>query len=454
MVRFSGYDDVIMRVYEHRQEQVFKYWDDLSDRDKKHLLDELKDVDLALMERLYAASGKHHEHLQFEPPLLVPLPETDEQKEERAMAINEGRESIKNGHVAAFIVAGGQASRLGYNSSKGIFPIGQVSGKSLFQLHGEKILASSRKYGAEIPWLIMTSVHNHDETSDYFKKMDFFGLDEKDIFIFPQNMIPSLDSNGKLVLETPWSLFKNPDGHGGSFKAMSSSGALMKIKERDIRIISYFQVDNPLVKIIDPEFIGYHILFMAEASSKAIPKAYPEEKVGVFVKFSDGKTGVVEYSDLPPEKITARAQDGSLLYSAGNIAVHLFNLDFIERLTSGESAALPFHTARKTLSAHEGEIDGFKFEKFIFDALPMAEHTVVMETRREDEFAPVKNASGPDSPETSQKLMSELHRKWLLSRGIGIPEKVSVVEISPLTALEAEDIPHDIAIPNTQEVEL
>ena len=454
MIQFSGYDDVITRIYEHKQDQVFKYWDDLSKQNKKRLLDELKDVDLSLMEKLHADSGKQHENLQFGPPILIPIPKTDEQKEKRAIAISKGSKFIKKGHIAAFVVAGGQASRLGYNGPKGIFPIAPVSGKSLFQLHGEKILASSRKYGAEIPWLIMTSIYNHDETLTYFKKMDFFGLDERNIFVFHQNMIPSLDMNGKLVLETPWSLFKNPDGHGGSFGAMNSSGALMKIKERGVKIISYFQVDNPLVKIIDPEFIGYHILSAAEASGKAVPKAYPEEKVGIFVKFSSGNTGVVEYSDLPPEKTTAYTKDGSLLYSAANIAVHLFNLDFIERLTSDENPPLPFHTANKKLSAYDGETDGLKFEKFIFDVFPMAERTVVMETRREEEFAPVKNASGPDSPETSQKLMNELHRKWLVSRGIDIPEKVSVIEISPLTALEAEDIPTGIAIPDAAEIEL
>ena len=454
MIQFSGYDDVIMRIYEHRQEQVFKYWNDLNEQDKKHLLDELKGVDLPMMEKLYADSGKQHENLQFEPPLLIPIPKTEEQKEKQALAVNAGIESIKKGQLAAFVVAGGQATRLGYDSPKGTFPIAPVSGKSLFQLHGEQILASSRKYGAKIPWLVMTSIYNYDDTSAYFKKMNFFGLDEKDIFIFHQNMISSLDENGKLVLETPKSLFKNPDGHGGSFNAMSSSGALRKIKERDVKIISYFQVDNPLVKVIDPEFIGYHILSMAEASSKAIPKVCPEEKVGVFVKFSGGKTGVIEYSDLPPEKTTAYAENGSLLYSAANIAVHLFNLDFIEKTSSGESAPLPFHTARKKLSAFEGEINGFKFEKFVFDALPMAKNAVIMETRREEEFAPVKNASGADSPDTSKKMMIELHRKWLVSRGINIPEKVSVIEISPLTALEAADIPPDIIVPNTAKVEL
>ncbi|MDR3237389.1 MAG: UDPGP type 1 family protein [Spirochaetia bacterium] len=452
MIHFSGYDDVINRIYGHRQEHVFKHWDELNDADKKHLLDDLKNIDLELMEKLYA--GKPQDTAAFTPAPFIELPKTAEQKAAQAKAAQTGVEFIKKGLAAAFVVAGGQGSRLGCEGPKGMFPIAPISGKTLFQIHGEKILAYSRKYKTSIPWLVMTSVDNHDDTLDYFEKMNFFGLGKNDVFIFPQNMIPSLDTDGKLVLENPCSIFKNPDGHGGSLAALSGSGTLEKMKERGIRLISYFQVDNPLIKIIDPEFIGYHILYGADISSKAIPKAYPEEKVGVFVKFNNGRTGVVEYSDLPAEKTTQRGKNGELLYRAGNIAVHLFSLDFIESLTSEKKIALPFHTARKKLPVYAGEIEGFKFEKFIFDAITMTERSVIMETLREDEFAPVKNAAGVDSPETSQRLMIELHKKWLTQRGVSIPQRVSVIEISPLTAVAPEDIPSGLTVPNKEEVEL
>jgi UDP-N-acetylglucosamine/UDP-N-acetylgalactosamine diphosphorylase len=270
-------------------------------------------------------------------------------------------------------------------------------------------------------------------------------------------MVPSLDLNGKLVLETPTKLFKNPDGHGGSLTALKSSGVLAKLIERGIETISYFQVDNPLVKIIDPVFIGVHVLHGSEVSSKGIPKTGPFEKIGIFVKYANGRLGVVEYSDLPEEKATATGSDGKLKYLMGSPAIHLFRCSFIEEITSGGSLNLPFHVARKKLKAWRkgtaAEIDGFKFEKFVFDSLPLARHSIVFEMRREEEFAPVKNLTGVDSVESSRKLMNNLCIEWLGKKGIKIPAEVEVIEISPLVAVEADDLPV-LQIPNEKKVYL
>ncbi|MBN2159460.1 MAG: UDPGP type 1 family protein [Spirochaetes bacterium] len=455
MIEFPGYEAIISRVYENHQEHVFQYWDELDDSEKKLLLDDLAEIDFTLLNRLYTEKESAAPS-DFEPAPYIGIPMTDEERREWDRARSAGVELARAGRVAAFVVAGGQGSRLGYEGPKGKFPIGPVSGKTLFQIHAEKIMKYARKYGASIPFLIMTSRANHAETEAYFRENRWFGLAQADVIIFPQNMIPSLDTHGKLMLETKHSVFKNPDGHGGSLTALHTSGALTEMKKRGVEIISYFQVDNPLVRIIDPVFIGFHALKGADASSKAVRKAYPEEKVGVFVRFARGAIGVVEYSDLPEEKTRSVDAKGNLRYSSGSVAIHIFRRKFIERIADGKEISLPFHTARKKIrtlaEGAEREVDGLKFEKFVFDALPLTDKNIVFETLREAEFAPVKNASGLDSVESAQRMMIEQHMGWLRGRGIRMPAKARVVEISPLVAVEAEDLDPGLAITDEEKV--
>lgn len=457
MIAFPGYEAVIKKVYDNKQEQVFEYWDELDDAGKKQLLDDLSDVDFTLIRKLYT-SKESIADTRFDPAPYIPIPISDAELSEHRRAYDAGVRHVRDGKTAAFVVAGGQGSRLGYEGPKGMFPVGQVSGKTLFQIHAEKIVKYSRKYGVPIPFLIMTSRANHDETEAYFRKNDYFGLGAGNVFIFPQNMIPSLDTGGKLIMETKKNVFKNPDGHGGSLTALHTSGVTAEMGKRGIETISYFQVDNPLVRIIDPVFIGFHVLRGADISSKAVRKAYPGEKVGVFVRFSNNTIGVVEYSDFPDEKASSTDEKGELKYSAGSIAIHLFQVDFIDRITAGTEISLPFHTARKKIRAFHGgagkEIDGFKFEKFVFDALPLTEKNVVFETVREEEFAPVKNASGVDSVESAQMMMDEQYRSWLSGRGVRIPQGVKALEISPLIAVEPGDIDPGLVIPDKEMIYL
>ncbi len=457
MITFPGYDEVITSVYENKQEHVFEYWKELTNTDKKLLLEDLSDVDFDLLHKLYT-SKESMADMDFEPAPYIPVPASDAELQEHRQARDAGVAHVRNGKTAAFVVAGGQGSRLGYEGPKGKYPVGQVSGKTLFQIHAEKIVKYSSKYGVAIPLLIMTSRANNDETEAYFRENSYFGLGPENVFIFPQNMIPSLDAKGKLIMETKKNVFKNPDGHGGSLTALYTSGVIGEMKKRGIETISYFQVDNPLVKIIDPVFIGFHALRGADISSKAVRKAYPEEKVGVFVRFSNHTIGVVEYSDLPEEKARSVDDKGGLRYSSGSIAIHLFQREFVERITAGTEISLPFHTARKKIKAFHGgagkEIDGFKFEKFVFDALPMTEKNIVFETLREEEFAPVKNASGVDSVESAQKMMDDQYRSWLVGRGVWIPAGIRAVEISPLAAVEPDDIDPGLVIPDKEKVYL
>jgi UDP-N-acetylglucosamine/UDP-N-acetylgalactosamine diphosphorylase len=455
MVKFDGYDEVIDRVYRFSQEHVFQYWDKLLDSEKIELLNDLSGVNFQLLKQIYSQT-ECDEIPEFSPAPFIPLPVNEKDKLLFREAEKIGSDHISRGKTAAFLVAGGQGSRLGFDGPKGKFPIGPVSGKTLFHFHAEKIIASEKKYNTTIPFLIMTSRDNHSDTEIFFKRQNFFGLDPANVHLFPQNMIPSLDLSGKLILSETNRIFMNPDGHGGSLTALRTSGALKKLQELKIETLSYFQVDNPLVKIIDPVFIGFHVMNQADISSKALKKSYPEEKTGVFVQFKNGTLGIVEYSDMPEDKIKAKNSNGEILYSAANPAIHLFSISFVSELTGSDSISLPFHIAKKKITAmvdgRHSEISGYKFEKFVFDALPLSAKNVILEVLREEEFAPVKNASGHDSADSAKELMTALNRKWLTAKGITIPEGVKEIEISPLTALSTEELPDGIAVPDTEKV--
>ncbi len=457
MIKFKGYEKVTAGVYKYHHEYVFKYWSELNTKERRALLEELSVVDFDLMKKLYEnRDSMSAERPRFMPSPYVGLPGTKDEAESFNNARRAGVKFIKKGKTAALLVAGGQGSRLGFSGPKGMFPVGPVSGKTLFRIHAEKIIKYSEKYGVAIPWLIMTSKENHNDTVEYFTKNRFFGMNKRDVIFFTQNMIPSLDADGRLILNNRNSLSMNPDGHGGTLTALRSSGALGKMKKRGIELLSYFQIDNPLVKIVDPVFIGFHVLNGSDVSSKGVMKASAGEKVGVLVKYEDGSSGIMEYSDLTPDEQQARDSDGNLLYCMGNPAIHLFGLSFIEKITSGGRISLPYHLARKKIDSFEDgaikKIDGLKFEKFIFDALALTGKNTVLEIKREEEFAPVKNAEGVDSPESARKLMDGLFRGWLSERKIRVPDGAELVEISPLAAVEPEDLKEDMILPSLKKI--
>ncbi|MAJ47303.1 MAG: hypothetical protein CBC35_08650 [Planctomycetes bacterium TMED75] len=368
-----------------------------------------------------------------------------------------GRKLIDGGKVAAFTVAGGQGTRLGWNGPKGSFPASPLTGKPLFRLFAEQIRAMSERSGKTIPWYIMTSPINDADTRAFFTDNNFFGLDRTSIFMFPQGVLPSFDDDGKFMLATRSQVAVNPDGHGGSLRALRTSGAIEDMVARGIQQISYFQVDNPAVKTLDPLFVGLHAgdpSSSGEMSSKMIPKISAGEKVGVFCEVED-RTCVIEYSDLPVALAEAVTQDGSLTYIAGSIAIHLLSVEFVDRLTRDEdSISLPLHMARKKVpyvSLESGALikpdspNATKLELFIFDAIPLAERSMVYETERVEEFAPIKNADGGDSPASSAELQFERSARWLEAAGIKVPRENGIplakIEISPLSALGPEDLP-------------
>ncbi len=436
------------------QGHLFSWWHDLDEAGRRELLLQVHSIDFDLIQDLVASLVLHPppaNPASLEPVPIIPIPR-DEQERSRAREAQErGEHVIREGKVAALVVAGGQGTRLGFPGPKGAFPIGPLSGKSLFQFFAERILAARKRYGIPIPWYIMTSKDTHDATCTFFDTHHYFGLPPHDVIFFQQGMLPSVDRNGKIIMEDKGRIFFSPDGHGGTLRALKKSGALADLVDRGIEEISYFQVDNVLVKVLDPVFIGYHRKEAAQMSSKVVRKAYPEEKVGIIGKRA-GKLSVIEYSDLSKEDMYARNPDGSLTYWAGSIAIHLLNVGFVETLTRTQ-VRLPFHKAEKKIPYIDAtgvrripaSPNGFKFESFIFDALQWAQRSVVMEVARAEEFSPVKNAQGVDSPLTAQKDLQELCASWLERAGVSVPRdtdgQLAVrIEISPLYALDAEEL--------------
>jgi UDP-N-acetylglucosamine/UDP-N-acetylgalactosamine diphosphorylase len=441
--------DLLHRLRSHQQEHVLFGWENLQPGGRRDLVNQLASINLAEIQALYEKRNQVQAlpaKERIAPAPMVPhdaLTDVDRQT---------GDQILAQGQVAVLLVAGGQGSRLGFDKPKGMFPIGPVSNKSLFQIHAEKVFALSRRYGRPVPFLIMTSAATHADTIAFFEQNNYFRLPRSEVRFFQQGTMPAVDLNtGKLLLEKPGVLFTSPNGHGGTLTALAESGLLDDLARRGIRSVFYFQVDNPLVKVADPVFIGRHHATNSEASSKAIAKAYPKEKMGV-LSLIDQRCSIIEYSDMPDDLLNAVDADGKLLHRAGSPAIHVFDVDFLARITQGPDR-LPYHVARKKVPCIDAkgtpinptQENALKFELFVFDALPLADRWLVIEALRSEEFSPVKNADGVDSPATARRDLINLAAKWLQAAGVKVPrdEKSDAtvpVEISPLFALDEQEL--------------
>ena len=432
------------------QGQIFAFLDKLAPAERQRLLDEAAEIDLAEIARLTrtllgpgAATGVNLSGLA--PAPYEPLPAHGGDAGAWVKAKAAGEAALRAGRVAAFTVAGGQGTRLGYDGPKGTFPVTPLRRKPLFQVLAEKILAAGLRHGRPLHWFIMTSHQNHAATEAFFAEHNYFGLDRARVHFFRQGRMPAVDFSGRIMLETKGSLALSPDGHGGSLRALERSGALDLMQREHIDTLSYFQVDNPLVRCTDPAFIGWHLLRGSQMSSKTVPKAYPEEKLGHFC-IQAGRLVVVEYSDLPLAMQRATAADGRLHYHAGSIALHVLDREFIRRIArGGEGVTLPFHRADKKIPTVDAagrpvkpeNTNGVKFELFVFDALPFAQNPLVIETSRADDFSPVKNAEGVDSPQSCRDAQLRQFARWLRAHGAAVETDASGlpragIEISPL----------------------
>jgi UDP-N-acetylglucosamine/UDP-N-acetylgalactosamine diphosphorylase len=432
----------------YEQHDIIEYCKGLTPLEENLFLKNLEGLDLKLVFELHKKFSLRdcapiaEETMGIKPAPIIAIPRTESEKAQEQKAQQVGETLLRDGKVAILIVAGGQGSRLGFDGPKGIYTISPIQRKSLFQLFAEQVKAQSKRYNTRIPLLIMTSRENHEETIRFFEGKDYFGLGKETLYFFQQDMLPAITPDGKLMLQSNSGLFANPNGHGGSLKALYDSGVLETLLKEGFTELYYCQVDNPLVKIADPVFLGYHAMARAEASTKVVRRRSIEEKVGVYLS-CNGKDAIIEYSDLSPEYMSALDEAGNILYWAGNTAIHIFSLPFIKRIND-HGFALPYHCARKNtdITDRNGQsirLDVWKFETFVFDAIPLAERTCCMEVIREEEFAPVKNSEGTDTPKTARQAMENLFRNWIEKAGVKITPGV-VIEISPLYALDEVEL--------------
>jgi UDP-N-acetylglucosamine/UDP-N-acetylgalactosamine diphosphorylase len=434
------------------QGKVFQFWDKLTPAEQTSLCAQAAKIDLTEISRLVETHlrGSAKAACDFStlrPAPSIARPENGGDPAQWARARTRGELALREGTVACFTVAGGQGTRLGFDGPKGAFPVTPVRAHSLFQVFAEKLLAAGQRYGHTPPWLIMTSPANHAATVDFFEEHKFFGLEAARVIFFPQGTMPAVDFDGKIMLEAPARIALSPDGHGGSLRALARSGALDVLHDFGVSTLSYFQVDNPLVRCTDPEFIGFHLETGSEMSTKMIPKRDAGEKIGHLCLDPQGRVLVVEYSDMPRELCEQLEPNGQLRFRAGSIGIHVLDTEFIARLGSGNSAAfrLPFHRADKKVATVDAggkavqpdRPNGVKFEMFVFDALPFARQATIVETNRADDFSPVKNATGVDSVESCRDDQLRQFARWLKAAGANIPVDATerptfTFEISPL----------------------
>lgn len=472
------------------QGHLFKFWDDLSPADRKSLSAQLEALDIERVNRVYkravasegAADGSAPQAEVIEP---LPKDATDSvignlEKQQEWRRI--GLDAIARGQVGVLLMAGGQGSRLGSDEPKGCYDIGLPSHKSLFQYQAERIarlqrvaeLENGKKAGSVIiPWYVMTSGPTRRNTEDFFNKNSFFGLNAANVIFFEQGnfvlteaisvlmipclgTLPCLTMEGKVVLDTPSHVAVAPDGNGGVYAATRAplspgkpDSVLSDLEKRGILYIHAYCVDNCLVRVADPVFLGYGIQKQADCAAKVVPKATPTESVGVVAR-RNNKYGVVEYSEISKEQAERRDPDtGELAFRAGNIANHFYTTSFLKRVESFEEQ-LAFHIARKKIphvDLESGQFikpskpNGMKLEMFVFDVFPFTERFAVLEVERREEFSPLKNApgTGSDDPDTSRRDLLAQHRRFLECAGATVNPGVSI-ELSPLVTYDGEGL--------------
>ena len=436
---------------QYGQGHIFRNWDQLDSAARGRFLAQIARVNFPLMRRLaetWILNTPEPERFSDIQPIPVIPPEPADPS-----ALAAGEQALARGEVGLFLVAGGQGTRLGFHGPKGCYPIGPVTGKTLFQYHAEKIRNLQRRYGCLLPWYIMVSETNEAATRAYFEQQQWFGLRRDQVYFLRQRMVPCMDDHGRFLLEAPDRLAMNPNGHGGCIPAIKEEGVIQDARNRGVRWLSYFQVDNWAVKVADPVFIGHHVLRNADMSSKVHRKNDPREAVGVHC-LCDGVYRVIEYSELHLyPQLLETDEAGELRFFAGNPAIHILSVDFVERLNAHYDT-FPWHAAHKKVPflddagvlVRPDQPNAWKFETFVFDALKFVSHPpLALEIRREGEYTPTKQPEGVNSVAASRQSMADYWGGWLEKAGWTIPRRADghvavAVEISPAFALTEQEL--------------
>ncbi|OJJ83920.1 UDP-N-acetylglucosamine diphosphorylase [Aspergillus glaucus CBS 516.65] len=448
------------------QGQVFAFVDELQPTEKTQLYHQLTNFDPTRVNEL-AEKALSPAAAPEGPPTLEPLPDValasilDSDPKDIQQWYNAGLKAVSENKVAVVLMAGGQGTRLGSSDPKGCFDIDLPSHKSLFQIQGERIaklqLLAQKVSGKEavIPWYVMTSGPTRKPTEEFFQKNNYFGLSKDNVIIFEQGVLPCISNEGKILLESKSKAAVAPDGNGGIYQALVTSGVRENMRNRGIQHIHTYCVDNCLVKVADPVFIGFAAAKDVDIATKVVRKRNATESVGLILQ-KNGKPDVVEYSEIDQE--TAEAKDPKqpdvLKFRAANIVNHYYSFRFLESIETW-SHKLPHHVARKKIPCikpENGEVfkpekpNGIKLEQFVFDVFPLTplDKFASIEVRREDEFSPLKNAkgTGEDDPDTSKRDIMELGKRWIeKAGGVVVTEGQSVgVEVSPLISYGGEGL--------------
>lgn len=444
-------ESLVSRLGAAGQSHLLRFWDELSAAGRQRLVDQLQGIDLEQIARLVAGEDDKPDFAALAaratPPPSVRADGTGAAWSP-AEARRAGQQALAAGRLAVVVAAGGQGTRLGFDQPKGLFQVGPLSQRTLFQFLADRLLAVQQRCGAEIPLYLVTSPATHEPTRQYWADNQHLGLKPENLRICCQGTMPAVDAtSGKLLLADKDSLSLSPDGHGGVVQALQRGGCFDDAARRGIDLLFYVQVDNPLVLLLDADTIGHHLNSGSEMTTQVIRKRYPDEKVGNVVTV-DGELRIIEYSDLPAEAAERRSADGELQLWAGNIAVHVMDVPFLCRVAQSVDA-LPFHRASKATPyvdrqgqrVQPSSPNSIKFERFIFDLLPSAENAFVVEVAADEAFAPVKNADGAahDTPQQAKQAIIQLHRRWAQQAGAELRGDVAV-ELNPRFALDADEL--------------
>lgn len=401
------YEEALARLTSHGQEHLLKYYEELNHEEKEVLLGQIADLDFSLLE-LIGDGAKQNEKGKLEPLGALTLAEIEEKKDDYEKI---GLEAIQAGKVGAVLLAGGQGTRLGLDKPKGMLNVGVHKELYLFEQLVSNLLEVVKKAGAWIPFFIMTSEKNNEDTTRFFEEHNYFGYNREYIYFFIQEMAPSVNYEGKIYMEDKYKLSVSPNGNGGWFSSLAKAGLLDKMKELGIEWLNTFAVDNVLQKIADPVFVGATLEAGCVCGAKVVAKADPNEKVGVLC-LEDGKPSIVEYYEMTDEMIHSRDAEGKLLYNYGMILNYLFEVKTLSKIVN---ESLPVHIVEKKIPfinengklVKPEEPNGYKFETLILDMIHMMDNCLSYEVDRSREFAPIKNRTGVDSLESAREMMKK-----------------------------------------------
>lgn len=446
----------------YQQQHLLAGWDTLDPTRRDQFARQLMELDFDQLaaQQQSDQSNDGPEAAEFEPASAIRLDQASSHTlpaSDRGQARMLGEAALRDGRLAMVLVAGGQGSRLGVAYPKCMLPVGPLSERSLMEMVIDQLLAVGRRYDVEIPLRIMTSPAVHQQTAEFLDQHRQFGMSPGQCQLFCQAVLPTLDSsNGSLLLAEPGQLLTNPDGHGGLVQALQASGLLSEFEELGADLLFYAQVDNPLVQVCQPEFIGHHLAADSEMTTQVVAKTHGLERTGNLVSHA-GQLRVVEYSELPSALAEQCEEDGSLRFWAGSIAVHLFNRQLLEQ-AAGQADWLPLHRAQKQVECLPPASDllaatertAIKFERFIFDLLPRATNPLLVEVERQAAFAPIKNddSAESDTAKLAQQAIVNLHRSWLLAAGVRIDDDLPI-EIHPGWARDAEQVRQRTDLPDS-----